>query len=251
MKMYRNDEQFLVGITLKDETQKENNNIALHACESKEDVLENRNRFAESICYPLSRIVFMNQTHSANFYEVSLEDAGRGSTSLENAVADTDCLFTKEKDIVLVTFVADCVPVMFTHEEAGIIGVIHSGWQGTVKEITRKVFTHLVEKEDCSPEGFQVVLGPALSQEKFEVDADVSEKFRALGYADNFISWKEESQKYHIDNQSVVKKQLELCGLSPNQITLDRTCTFQSAEGFSYREDKRSGRHGAFVLRKS
>ena len=55
----------------------------------------------------------------------------------------------------------------------GLIGVIHSGWQGTVKEITTKLFDHLIHVEQCDPKDFRVQIGAALSQEKFEVDEDV------------------------------------------------------------------------------
>ena len=77
--------------------------------------------------------------------------------------------------------------MIFYNEVEGLVGVIHSGWQGTVKEITLKLFEHLAQVEQCDPTDFHVQIGPALSQEKFEVDADVYVKFKDLGYADDFI----------------------------------------------------------------
>src|SRR5690606_16145635 len=102
-------------------------------------------------------------------------------------------LYTFEKNIVLATFTADCVPVIFYHENSGVIGVIHSGWQGTVKEITVKIFQHLIKNENCQSEHFHVYIGPAISQEKFEVDEDVYERFKQLGYADEFIFYRPET----------------------------------------------------------
>lgn len=99
-------------------------------------------------------------------------------------------------------------------------------------------------------EDLHVQIGAALSQEKFEVDEDVHSKFQKLGYADEFSYYKKETGKYHIDNQLTVKKQCELAGVPSNQIQLDRTCTFQSEKGFSYRQDRKSGRHLAFIMRK-
>ena len=60
----------------------------------------------------------------------------------------------------------------------------------------------------------------------------------------------EETHKYHIDNQLTVKKQCELAGIPTDQITIDPTCTYVSPIGFSYREDKKSGRHMSFIMRK-
>ncbi|MER2237037.1 MAG: laccase domain-containing protein, partial [Psychrobacillus sp.] len=36
----------------------------------------------------------------------------------------------------------------------------------------------------------------------------------------------------------------------PEQISIDRTCTFLSPDGFSYREDRNTGRHLSFIMRK-
>ncbi|MBW9234731.1 laccase domain-containing protein, partial [Leptospira santarosai] len=85
------------------------------------------------------------------------------------------------------------------NDETGLIGVIHSGWQGTVKEITLKLFEHLTQVENCNPNDLHIHIGPALSQEKFEVDEDVYLKFKDLGYAEDFMYFNENTNKYHID----------------------------------------------------
>lgn len=94
-----------------------------------------------------------------------------------------------------------------------------------------------------------MVIGPALSQDKFEVDHDVYDKFHVLGYAEPWISFNAKTGKYHIDNQKVVKTQCELAGIPTANITINPICTFQSDDGFSYRQDKQAGRHMAFICR--
>ncbi|HWL24533.1 MAG TPA: peptidoglycan editing factor PgeF [Ureibacillus sp.] len=249
-KMYLNEEHLLAGITLKDSTELEFNNMALHVCEMEENILKNRANLATLLECKIEDFVCATQTHSANVHKVVLDDKGRGGTNIKTAIPDTDALYTDEPNILLCTFTADCVPVIFHHEERGIVGVIHSGWQGTVKEITPKVFKRLINEEGCNPEGFQVILGPALSQEKFEVDEDVYVRFRDLGYADDFMYFKEETHKFHIDNQKTVKKQCELAGIPSENIKIDSTCTFLSDEGFSYRQDKKAGRHLSFIMKR-
>ncbi|MFJ7972935.1 peptidoglycan editing factor PgeF [Psychrobacillus sp. NPDC096389] len=249
-KIYLNNEKFVAGMSLKDSTEYENNNMALHVCENPNDVLENRKILAASLHCDLKSFVCTNQTHSANFHRVTLDDKGRGADQIDTAIADTDALYTYESDLLLCSFTADCVPVIFYNEKTGLIGVIHSGWQGTVKEITLKLFQHLTQIEQCNPNDLHVQLGAALSQEKFEVDEDVYIKFKNLGYADDFIYYKKETNKYHIDNQLTVKKQCELVGIPSDQIKIDTTCTFLSSDGFSYRQDRQSGRHMSFIMKK-
>lgn len=235
---------------MKDKAELENNNMALHACKNPDAVIENRKKLAKSLQCELSDFVCADQTHSANFHHVTLADKGRGADQLDTAISDTDALYTYEPNLVLCSFTADCVPVIFYNEVNGLIGVIHSGWQGTVKEITLELFEHLVQVEHCNPSDVYVQIGPALSQEKFEVDEDVYVKFKNLGYADDFINYNNLTHKYHIDNQLTVKKQCELAGIPAGQIMIDRTCTYANPDGFSYREDKQSGRHLSFVIKK-
>lgn len=249
--IYLNNEKFIVGTTLKDDSKLESNNMALHACMSTDDVLQNRQELAEVLHCNITDFVCTHQTHSANFHRVTLADKGRGAEIMSTAIADTDALYTTEPNLVLCSFTADCVPVIFYNEVTGLIGVIHSGWQGTVKEITLKLFKHLEENEHCNPQDFRVQIGMALSQQKFEVDKDVYEKFNNLGYANEFMYYNAITNKYHINNQKTVKKQCELAGIPPHQITIDPTCTFLSSNGFSYRQDKQCGRHLNFIMRKA
>lgn len=249
-KMYLDNHTFVAGTTVRDENRPEYNNMAFHACEKPETVLENRKQLAASLDCSLKEFVSASQTHSANFHKVTLADKGRGAEVGATAIPDTDALYTAEPNVLLCSFTADCVPVIFWNEANGLVGVIHSGWQGTVKEITSKLFEHLKKVERCKPEDFHVQIGMALSQEKFEVDEDVYVKFKALGYADEFMYFNEATSKYHIDNQLTVKKQLELAGVPENRITIDRTCTYRSPDGFSYRQDKKAGRHLSFIMKK-
>lgn len=250
IKSYVNNDKVMAGITLKDETAREQNNMALHACIDPEVILENRTKLVSSLGYTLDEFVCANQTHSANFHRVTFEDKGRGARTMQTAIPETDALYTYESNLVLCSFTADCVPVLFYNESSGLIGVIHSGWQGTVKEITLKLFTHLAQMEDCNLAEVHVQIGAALSQDKFEVDRDVYDKFKALGYADGYMFHNEMTKKYHIDNQKIVQRQCELAGIPANKITIDSMCTFKSSTGFSYRQDKKAGRHLSFILKK-
>lgn len=240
----------IAGTTLKDNTEPEANNMALHACENMNHVVENRKKLAASLNGKLGDFVCAQQTHSANFRKVNVKDKGRGALRMDTAIANTDALYTYEPNLVLSSFHADCVPIIFYHDVTGVIGVVHSGWQGTVKEITLKLFKHLIQEEQCHPDDFHVQIGMALSQEKFEVDHDVYAKFKDLGYAQPFMYFNEQTNKYHIDNQQTVKKQCILAGIPEDRISIDQTCTYVSPDGFSYRQDKESGRHLSFIMKR-
>lgn len=247
---YKKEKPFILGVTLRSPKYAEDYNMGLHVAKKKDDVIANRNDLATKLGYSLNDFVFMNQTHSANFYEVTEQNKGNGTTSLKTAIRDTDALFTFCPNIVLTVLTADCVPILFYNEKSGVIGAIHSGWRGTVEEITYKTLNYLIEKRKCHPKDFHIYIGLALSKEKFEVEEDVASKFQRLHYATPYISYKREMKKFHIDNQLVVREQCLRLGISKEQIYIDRKCTFLSDIGFSYRENNATGRHASFIVRK-
>lgn len=241
---------FIAGVTMKDASVPEENNMALHTCKNTEDVLENRRKLAASLNCALEDFVSAYQCHSANFHKVAREDRGRGSRTMENAILKTDALYTFEPNLLLCCFTADCVPLILYSEADGLAGTIHSGWEGTVKEITPKLLQYLIQFEQVDPGNVKIIIGPAIGQDKFEVDRDVYDRFKALGYADEFMYCCEQTGKYHIDNQLVVKRQCVLQGIPTVNISVNRTCTHTSPDCFSHRRDKSCGRHLSFIMRK-
>ncbi|HOA42906.1 MAG TPA: peptidoglycan editing factor PgeF [Bacillota bacterium] len=241
--------RIVAGITLKDEKEPESGNMALHACMDPANVLANRRKLSSVLGSDLGLFVCPNQTHSSNFHKVTYSYRGRGAMDLHTAIPDVDALYTFEPNLVLCCFTSDCVPVIFYNNAVGLVGIIHSGWKGTVNEITLKLFQHLLINEDCNAVDFRVHIGPAISSEMFEVDSDVYSQFKKLGYADHCISYNDLTGKYHIDNQQTVKIQCQLAGIPAAQILMDSTCTYKSPDGFSYRRDSKCGRHMSFVFR--
>lgn len=243
-------DHIVAGITVKNSTLAEQGNMALHICEDEEAIIANREKLAKAIGVSLRQFVCANQTHSDHFYEVTNSDAGRGAFTTADAIVDVDALYTFADNIVLTSFTADCVPIIFYNETSKLIGAIHSGWKGTVQSITEKVFIHLRDEKGVQLSNMNVHIGTCLSQHNFEVDNDVASQFRALQYADEYIYYDESKNKYFIDNQAVVRMQCIRAGILPEKITTDLTCTMDAADGFSYREHKRTGRHVTFIMQK-
>ncbi len=249
IQLLKND-SIVAGVTLKNNEKPSQFSMSLHTGHVRRDVIQNRKTLAETIGYLLDDFVFAQQTHSANIHKVTAQDKGRGTRLLDDAIYDVDALYTTESNIVLVTMVADCVPIIFYNEKAKIVGVIHSGWQGTVKEIVPKTFETIVHHEKVAIEDFHLYVGFSISQEKFEVDRDVYELFNALGYANDAITYREETNKWHIDTKRVIQRQIEFLGIPSRNVTFDTTCTFLSNDSFSYREEKSCGRHAAFIVQR-
>lgn len=251
IKYWLNSERVVAGMTFADDTAPERNNMALHVCREESDVRENRTKLSEQLGCNLMDFVCTNQTHGTNIHHVVAADRGRGAATADTAIPETDALYTYEPGLLLCCFTADCVPVILYHETSGFAGTIHSGWQGTVKEITPKFLNRIQTREKLLPEELTVFLGAALGAARFEVDEDVSRQYSRLGYLDDLITYRSESGKYHIDNQMAVRRQCELAGIRPDRIFMDRTCTYDGEDCFSYRRNKECGRHMSFIMRRA
>ena len=248
---YDTPENITAGTTLKDPNQALNGNLALHTGENPTQVVANRQTLADALQVDADQFVFANQTHSKKAYRVKAGDRGRGSLSTEDAVDDVDALYTYESDVVVGVFTADCVPVIFYDEDIGLIGAIHSGWKGTVQDIVSATFAQIKnENPDIYMGNIKVILGPSIAQKSFEVDKDVADQFKALGYADDFIQWDDGHGKYLVDNQATVAEQLKRVGILADNIRLSDQDTLAMVDGFSYRLDKTPGRHFNFITRK-
>ena len=148
-------------------------NLAFNVKDEPSHVLENRRIFATFLGTDLNHMVSPTQTHSTHLQEVKADDVGRGMYSLEDAFEDTDALYTREKNVFLLTYHADCTPVLLYDDSEQLIAAIHAGWKGNVNEIVLKTCRYLQEHEHCQPQHMYAYIGPSLSYEAFEAREDI------------------------------------------------------------------------------
>ena len=251
--IWKNDQKLLAATSLKVTDQPSSFNMALHVNDDNQKVIHNREQLAKDFDFDLHKAVFAKQTHSDHIHKVSKADIGKGAYEYASAIEDCDCLYTKEKDICLGVFHADCVPVLIYDPIQEIICAIHAGWQGTVKEITRKALEVLINQEGCNPKNILVYIGPAISQANFEVDDDVVEKVKAMSFdTKDYIYTNQSNKKSYVDNQQLNAQQCKLMGVDASNIYIDKNCTYSNQEKFfSYRRAKECGRHMSFIMLRS
>lgn len=214
-------------------------NLGLHVGDDPERVLENRRRAAAALRAELEDLVFMDQVHGATVAVVDSTNAGRGALRLDDAIPATDALVTKDRDIVLVTLVADCAPVLVCDPIAGVLGVAHAGWRGTVAGVT----TSLVETmcaEGAALADMIGVVGPAISPGTYEVGTEVAQAFVDAGYEPAIH---DHAGHLHADVAGANALSLLYAGLNPENITLTAESS-DDAAFFSDRAARPCGRFG-------
>ncbi|MFF2557224.1 peptidoglycan editing factor PgeF [Nocardia sp. NPDC058058] len=203
-------------------------NLGDHVGDDPEAVRRNRVRLAESIGLTPDRLVWMEQIHSRN---VTVVDGPRSEP-----VPATDALVTTQRDLALVTLSADCVPVLLSDDEAGVIAAVHAGRIGARIGIVPKAIEAMLEL-GAQVERIGAFLGPAASGRQYEVPAamraDVEKHLP--GSATTTVRGTP-----GLDLRAGIRRQLETAGVSA--VAVDPRCTIEDKALFSHRRGAPTGR---------
>ena len=222
------------------------NNLGLHVSDNREDVLQNRERLASSLCFPLENWVSGEQVHQSKVYVVSNDDRGSGSTFVESSLKGIDGLITCEKGILCTAFFADCVPLFFFDPKIRYIGIAHAGWKGTVGRIAEEMTKKFVEV-GANAEDILVAIGPCISNENYEVDNYVKERIPEAFQKEVLTPLGNEH--YLLDLKKLNVEILVQAGIFRSNIDVTNYCTFRDEDlFFSYRRDQgKTGRMLGFI----
>ena len=141
------------------------------------DVSANRARLAKRLGVPPGSIVTLEQVHGSRVVSVTKSEGGAGFLDPLTRIPSADGLFTSEQDLVLMTSHADCAPIFFNLPSKRAIGLVHSGWRGTLAGIGSQAVLGMCEKYDASPGEIEVAIGPQIATRSYEVGADVARDF--------------------------------------------------------------------------
>ncbi|SFA77893.1 conserved hypothetical protein [Acetitomaculum ruminis DSM 5522] len=225
-------------------------NLSFTRGDKKESVYENFKRVADTFGMHEGDIVCSKQTHTDNIRIVTVGDKGKGVTK-ELDYDDVDGLICNQKGILLAGFFADCVPVFLFDPEKNCIGIIHSGWRGTVKKIGKKA-VEIMEKEFyCNKDNIIAGIGPSICKECYEVSHDLYDEFSKV-YSEKILNKlfeKKENGKYLLDLWLANKYNLLESGLLEENIEITDICTCQNKDIlFSHRATGgKRGNLGAFI----
>lgn len=224
-------------------------NVGLHVLDEEEKVILNRKEIADFLQIPLLNWVFSEQVHSNVIKKVTKKDCGAGSSQLASAIKGADGLYTKESNVMLASLYADCVPLYFYSPNHKLVGLAHAGWKGTVGKIGPNMVRLWTEDEGISIDSIYVAIGPAISQESYEVDDFVMDKVKEVITDSSQLPYKKVNKtNYLLDLKQLNKQLLVAAGINEKQIFVSNYCTYKADElFFSYRRNKQTGRMMSFI----
>jgi YfiH family protein len=200
-------------------------------------VMQRRQRLAEQVGFDLTRALMTVQEHGANVVTFHRRQPEGGQ-----CVFDTDALATDVPGQAIVTYHADCFPLLFVDRGRGVVAGAHAGWRGSLAGVATQTVQALHLAYGSEPEQLDVLIGPGICARCYQVGAEVAEPFIArYGREDRYL--RREGDDVRLDIEAVQRLQLEDAGVDPNRIRSAGWCTREEERWFSHR----GGRPGRFL----
>ncbi|MFI5781547.1 peptidoglycan editing factor PgeF [Nocardia sp. NPDC051570] len=208
-------------------------NLGDHVGDDPEAVRRNRLRLAEGIGLAAGRLVWMEQVHGRS---VAIVDGPR-----EEPVPVTDALVTTVPNLALVVLTADCVPILLSDDEAGVIAAVHAGRVGARIGIVPRVLEAMISV-GARPERIGAFLGPAAGGRSYEVPAAMRDDVEAHLPGSATTTAKGTPA---LDLRAGIRRQLEAAGVSG--VAVDPRCTIEDKTLFSHRRGAPTGRLASVI----
>lgn len=223
-----------------------------HKLDSVENVRRNHEILGSALRYKAEDMVSTNQVHTDVVRVARREDSGK---HLDYAVDyECDALITNEKNLPLVAYSADCIPIILFDPVKEAVAVIHSGWRGTALAIVARAVEKMSAEYGCQPEHILAAIGAGIGECCFTTHRDVPDAFRqVLGIAyDDFIVDAADEGKFAVDLKGINKHWLVSAGVLAENVDVDMECTCCSGEKYwSHRatQGKRGGQGVVAMLK--
>ena len=207
---------------------------SLNLGENRGDEKENVRRNYEIICSEMGidyrNIVFTKQVHDCQVRAVTADDRHELFTDVPY---EADGLITDCRKVPLIVFTSDCVPILLQDKVKGVIGAVHAGWRGTVKNIAAKAINKMRDEFGCRGEDIQAAIGPCISLCCFETGPEVPQAMMDLAGDDaRRFFFQLESGKFMVDLKGFNEYLLVQAGLDDKNISVSDECTMCSHDKY-------------------
>jgi len=178
-------------------------------------------------------VVFAKQEHGNTVIEITKENAKEAHVC--------DAMVTREKKIALAAIHADCQAAIFVDAKKQIVGVVHAGWKGQVKNIYQSMVDFFTSRFGSDVKDLLVTISPSLGPCHAEF----------LNYKKELPEsmWSFQMEAKHFDLWAIAKAQLNDAGITDKQTEFANICTFDNpTDYYSARRDHITGRHATVVV---
>ncbi len=211
-----------------------------HGSSDKADAVdENRRRIAAAM--GARQLVSVHQVHGTDVAQIDAATPGR---------RQADAMVTAMPGIALAILTADCVPVLFADDTAGIVAAAHAGWKGALAGVAEACVEAMVAR-GARPSSIHAAIGPAIQQASYEVGPEFRERFLAAGENAAFFA-RGAGERWQFDLTGYVESQLFRLGLAGIDRLDHDTCemeeTYFSNRRRNHRGEPDYGRNASVIM---
>jgi polyphenol oxidase len=211
--------------------------MGLTGAADPEVVIERRRQLAEQVGFDRDRALMTVQEHGANVATFHRRQPEGGQ-----CVFSTDALATDVPGQAIVTYHADCFPLLFVDASRGVVAGAHAGWRGALAGVASKTTQTLQAAYGSRPDQIDVLIGPGICGNCYQVGEEVAQHFSArYGREDRYLA--SDRGDIRLDLEAVLRLQLEDAGVAAERIRAAGWCTREQDRWFSHR----GGRVGRFL----
>jgi polyphenol oxidase len=211
--------------------------MGLTGSSDPELVMQRRQQLADHLGFDLAHALMTVQEHGANVVTFHRRQPEGGQ-----CVFSTDALATDVPGQAIVTYHADCFPLLFADRNRGVVAGAHAGWRGSLVGVATQTVQALHLAYGTKPSELDVLIGPGICGRCYQVGAEVAEQFTTrYGREDRYLLTGEGDVR--LDLAGVIRLQLEDEGIAPDRIVSAGWCTREDEQWFSHR----GGRPGRFL----
>lgn len=196
----------------------DNLNLAQHVGDNPTTVEKNRVLLPNH-----DNFFWLNQTHSTTCL-----DLDHTPQSL-CGVIEADASFSKQQKQVCAVMTADCLPILLCDKNGTSVAAVHAGWKGLAEGVIENSVQKMCRASKIEPQNVMAWLGPAISQNHFEVGQDVKQMFKQYPQAFNANTQSSE-KKYFADLYFIAKQKFVELGIQ--HIYGGDRCTYSEHQHF-------------------
>jgi YfiH family protein len=195
-------------------------------------VLDARISLAMQLGIDLDDLIMPRQTHSCRVAVIDERFRSLDIDRQEVELEGVDALVTTLRGVAIGVNTADCVPIVLADKQAGVLGVVHAGWRGTVGRIARAAVEEMC-RQGAVARHLQVAMGPSICQKCFEVGDEVVAAFSQAHFdMASIVVRNAHTGKAHIDLRIANRDVLVDAGVPSAQIVLSQHCSRCEHERF-------------------
>jgi len=214
-------------------------NMSISTGDSLDNTRANRQRAFDVVGLPFESMADVWQIHGTDTIRA---DEPRGDRPATKA----DGLITDRPGITLFQRFADCAPIMLYDPKHHGLGIVHSGWRGTVDRAAASPVKAMAEAYGSRPADIIAGIGPSIGPDHYEIGPEVVDAIRRV-FTDADELLINDNGRTHFDLWAANARTLREAGVE--QIEVAGLCTACRTEHFfSHRaEAGKTGRFGAVI----